>query len=156
MYFTLPKLSQVSFLNYYQGAVILLFVLQINMKLTWSLIILILPVWNISSLQDSDMSCSDCRTGGDIFTRRYKMPKEPNYRQIEKKILDDVLSPDLYDPRIRPAGLNTTGELPNWFHQPLPAKFILKWFYCKMWRLIPLFLFVKVFLLFQMVHHLSM
>ena len=37
------------------------------------------------------------------------MPKEPNYRQIEKKILDDVLSPDLYDPRIRPAGLNTTG-----------------------------------------------
>lgn len=38
------------------------------------------------------------------------MPKEPNYRQIEKKILDDVLSPDVYDPRIRPAGLNTTGE----------------------------------------------
>jgi len=48
------------------------------------------------------------RTEGNIFTRRYKMPKEPNYRQIEKKILDDVLSPDLYDPRIRPAGLNTT------------------------------------------------
>ena len=38
------------------------------------------------------------------------MPKEPNYRQIEKKILDDVLSPDVYDPRIRPAGLNTTGK----------------------------------------------
>ena len=50
------------------------------------------------------------RTEGNIFTRRYKMPKEPNYRQIEKKILDDVLSPDVYDPRIRPAGLNTTGE----------------------------------------------
>ena len=39
------------------------------------------------------------------------MPKEPNYRQIEKKILDDVLSPDVYDPRIRPAGLNTTGKI---------------------------------------------
>ena len=38
------------------------------------------------------------------------MPKEPNYRQIEKKILDDVLKPDKYDPRIRPAGLNTTGN----------------------------------------------
>merc|ERR1719270_889222 len=48
------------------------------------------------------------RTEGNIFTRRYKMPKEPNYRQIEKKILDDVLKPDKYDPRIRPAGLNTT------------------------------------------------
>jgi len=48
------------------------------------------------------------RSEGNIFTRRYKMPKEPNYRQIEKKILDDVLNPDLYDPRIRPAGLNST------------------------------------------------
>ena len=38
------------------------------------------------------------------------MPKEPNYRQIEKKILDDVLQPDKYDPRIRPAGVNTTGN----------------------------------------------
>ena len=38
------------------------------------------------------------------------MPKEPNYRQIEKKILDDVLNPEVYDPRIRPAGLNSTGE----------------------------------------------
>ena len=51
------------------------------------------------------------RSEGNIFTRRYKMPKEPNYRQIEKKILDDVLNPDLYDPRIRPAGLNSTGEI---------------------------------------------
>jgi len=51
---------------------------------------------------------SSLRTEGNIFTRRYKMPKEPNYRQIEKKILDDVLSPEVYDPRIRPAGLNTT------------------------------------------------
>ena len=50
------------------------------------------------------------RSEGNIFTRRYKMPKEPNYRQIEKKILDDVLNPEVYDPRIRPAGLNSTGE----------------------------------------------
>ena len=60
------------------------------------------------------VQCNDanlyCRTEGNIFTRRYKMPKEPNYRQIEKKILDDVLKPDKYDPRIRPAGLNTTGN----------------------------------------------
>jgi len=48
------------------------------------------------------------RSEGNIFTRRYKMPKEPNYRQIEKKILDDVLNPEVYDPRIRPAGLNST------------------------------------------------
>ena len=50
------------------------------------------------------------RSEGNIFTRRYQRPKEPNYRQIEKKILDDVLNPEVYDPRIRPAGLNSTGE----------------------------------------------
>ena len=50
-----------------------------------------------------------CRTGGNIFTRRYKAPKETNYRQIEKQILDDVLDEKVYDPRIRPAGENTTG-----------------------------------------------
>jgi len=49
------------------------------------------------------------RTGsGNIFTRRYKKPKETNYRQIEKQILDDVLGPEVYDARIRPAGENTT------------------------------------------------
>merc|ERR1711884_492515 len=48
------------------------------------------------------------RSEGNIFTRRYQRPKEPNYRQIEKKILDDVLNPEVYDPRIRPAGLNST------------------------------------------------
>ena len=30
---------------------------------------------------------------GDIFTRRYKQPKETNYRQIEKDILDEVMGP---------------------------------------------------------------
>ena len=51
-----------------------------------------------------------CRSRGDIFSRRYKVPVEPNYRQIEKQILDDVLGPTVYDPRIRPAGQNTTGR----------------------------------------------
>ena len=30
---------------------------------------------------------------GNIFTRRYKQPKETNYRQIEKDILDEVMGP---------------------------------------------------------------
>ena len=41
------------------------------------------------------------------------MPKEPNYRQIEKQILDDILAAKVYDPRIRPAGENTTGMSNN-------------------------------------------
>jgi len=45
---------------------------------------------------------------GNIFTRRYKQPKETNYRQIEKDILDEVMGPKVYDPRIRPAGQNST------------------------------------------------
>ena len=35
---------------------------------------------------------------------------EINYRQEEKKILDSVLGPDVYDKRIRPSGLNSTGN----------------------------------------------
>jgi len=35
---------------------------------------------------------------------------EINYRQEEKKILDSVLGPDVYDKRIRPSGLNSTGK----------------------------------------------
>lgn len=53
-------------------------------------------------------STEGLRTGGNIFTRWYKAPKETNYRQIEKQILDDVLDEKVYDPRIRPAGENTT------------------------------------------------
>jgi len=48
------------------------------------------------------------RRTGNIFTRRYKQPKETNYRQIEKDILDEVMGPKVYDPRIRPAGQNST------------------------------------------------
>jgi anionic glutamate receptor len=43
---------------------------------------------------------------------RYKSNQkqvEINYRQEEKKILDSVLGPDVYDKRIRPSGLNSTG-----------------------------------------------
>merc|ERR1719233_628042 len=64
--------------------------------------IFLLVVFHCVLLTDS------IRTGGNIFTRRYKKPKETNYRQIEKQILDDVLGPKVYDPRIRPAGINTT------------------------------------------------
>ena len=39
-----------------------------------------------------------------------KLPKRPTSRQIEKQILDDVLDEKVYDPRIRPAGENSTGE----------------------------------------------
>jgi hypothetical protein len=61
-------------------------------------------------LQEIIVIVNHCRTGGNIFTRRYKEPKETNYRQIEKQILDDILGPKVYDPRIRPAGENTTGN----------------------------------------------
>ena len=37
--------------------------------------------------------------------------KEINYREEEKKILDSVMGVDVYDKRIRPSGLNSTGEL---------------------------------------------
>ena len=37
--------------------------------------------------------------------------KEVNYREEEKKILDSVLGPKVYDKRIRPSGINSTGKL---------------------------------------------
>ena len=40
---------------------------------------------------------------------RFRKP-EINYRQEEKKILDSVLGPEVYDKRIRPSGLNSTGK----------------------------------------------
>ena len=36
--------------------------------------------------------------------------KEVNYREEEKKILDSVLGPAVYDKRIRPSGINSTGK----------------------------------------------
>ena len=48
-----------------------------------------------------------------MFNNRYRpgsKSKEINYREEEKKILDSVMAPDNYDKRIRPSGLNSTGE----------------------------------------------
>ena len=47
-----------------------------------------------------------------MFNNRYRpgATKEINYREEEKKILDSVMRPDNYDKRIRPSGLNSTGE----------------------------------------------
>ena len=47
-----------------------------------------------------------------MFNNRYRpgATKEINYREEEKKILDSVMRPDNYDKRIRPSGINSTGE----------------------------------------------
>lgn len=37
-------------------------------------------------------------------------PKVVNYREIEKKILDRILDPGVYDNRQRPKGLNKTSK----------------------------------------------
>lgn len=45
-----------------------------------------------------------------MFSKRFRgRGDEVNYRQEEKKILDSVLGPKVYDKRIRPSGLNSTG-----------------------------------------------
>ena len=44
-------------------------------------------------------------------TNRYRAKQdEVNYRQEEKKILDSVLGAAVYDKRIRPSGINSTGK----------------------------------------------
>ena len=42
-------------------------------------------------------------------SNRFHKVKEVNYREEEKKILDSVMGPEVYDKRIRPSGLNSTG-----------------------------------------------
>jgi len=42
-------------------------------------------------------------------SNRFRKP-EINYRAEEKKILDSVLGAEVYDNRIRPSGLNSTGK----------------------------------------------
>ena len=45
-------------------------------------------------------------------SNRFRQKKEEvNYRFEEKKILDSVLGPEVYDRRIRPSGLNSTGNI---------------------------------------------
>lgn len=48
--------------------------------------------------------------GNTRYKPQGQKPGEINYRQEEKKILDSVLGPDVYDKRIRPSGLNSTGN----------------------------------------------
>ena len=44
-------------------------------------------------------------------SNRFRKKEEVNYRFEEKKILDSVLGPEVYDRRIRPSGLNSTGNI---------------------------------------------
>ena len=39
------------------------------------------------------------------------------FRAEEKKILDSVMGPKVYDSRIRPAGINGTGTLKSFKHR---------------------------------------
>lgn len=56
-------------------------------------------------------------------SNRFRQKKEEvNYRFEEKKILDSVLGPEVYDRRIRPSGLNSTGNF-IWLIQDVPACF---------------------------------
>jgi hypothetical protein len=39
-----------------------------------------------------------------------KQPGKVNFREKEKQVLDQILGPGRYDARIRPSGINGTGE----------------------------------------------
>ena len=56
------------------------------------------------------MQCDTFRCYHNNIYRPGGKQKEINYREEEKKILDSVMAPDNYDKRIRPSGLNSTGE----------------------------------------------
>ena len=58
-----------------------------------------------------------CMFGSNRFRKQ-----EINYREEEKKILDSVMGPEVYDKRIRPSGLNSTGKKSSNF-KPLPFQF---------------------------------
>ena len=47
---------------------------------------------------------------GCAFCEQLGAERAINYREEEKKILDSVMGPDVYDKRIRPSGLNSTGK----------------------------------------------
>ena len=50
-------------------------------------------------------------TAVSVYTSAQDTPSQPeNARQMEKKILDDILGAESYDPRIRPSGINSTGD----------------------------------------------
>ena len=55
---------------------------------------------------------------------KYRDSRKPpaTGRQVEKKILDDILGSKAYDPRIRPSGTNSTEKLTQIFcHRHLPT-----------------------------------
>ena len=55
-----------------------------------------------------------CMFGNSRWQQGQK--KEVNYREEEKKILDSVLGPSVYDKRIRPSGINSTGKYTDSVH----------------------------------------
>lgn len=46
---------------------------------------------------------------GYIFD--FRCSNKVNYREKEKEVLDQILGPGRYDARIRPSGVNGTGEV---------------------------------------------
>ena len=56
------------------------------------------------------MQCDTFRCYHNNIYRPGGKQKEINYREEEKKILDSVMRPENYDKRIRPSGINSTGE----------------------------------------------
>ena len=56
----------------------------------------------------------DFRNSENSFFRSLRQKPRPggqiNYREEEKRILDSILGRDVYDNRIRPSGLNGTGN----------------------------------------------
>jgi len=60
---------------------------------------------------------------GDVCSvwrvRSEKQPGKVNFREKEKQVLDQILGPGRYDARIRPSGVNGTGESPA-PHAPTP------------------------------------
>ena len=63
--------------------------------------------FNVSLLDSYFLHCR-CMFGSNRFRQK---KEEVNYRFEEKKILDSVLGSEVYDRRIRPSGLNSTGNI---------------------------------------------
>ena len=56
-------------------------------------------------------SLSDMTNGNMSANIIYLMLFQTNYRQKEKQILDKILDQEVYDSRMRPTGINSTGSL---------------------------------------------
>ena len=58
----------------------------------------------------------ECMNRGNLFNlfyhfRTLQSGRMINYREEEKRILDEILGKGVYDNRIRPSGTNGTGEI---------------------------------------------